>query len=168
MRFLLIALALACAAPAAAQTPAPTPELQRASRALAAIWRPLTAMDEASMQAACRGAVEEMAAVEAALPPVLTPESLARVRALRGLLIVPTDDPSISFFFPNAGMSWFTSGLGGIVVLSEAEGFIGVHDAGGRDIAFQIGRAGERPILRIRPPEGGDILTFVGCASTLE
>ena len=50
-----------------------------------------------------------------------------------------------------------------IAVLDEAQGLIGIRDAGGRDIAFQLGRAGERPVLRIRPPEG-TLLTFVGCA----
>jgi hypothetical protein len=117
------------------------------------------------VEAACAGALEEIQAVEAALPPVLTQQSLARVRALRGLLIVPTDDPQVAYFFPDASMTWFTSGMGAIAVIDEAEGFIGVRDAGGRDIAFQLGRGGEYALLRVRTPEG-QILNFVGCAPT--
>jgi hypothetical protein len=166
MRRALFALAcLACAWPAVAQTPSATPELARASRALAANWRPfLGEATPEAVESACSGAVEEIAAVEAALPPVLSPESLARVRGLRGLLIVPTGDtPAEAYFFPPPGLSWFASGLGGISVVSEAEGFIVVRDAAGRDIAFQLGRAGRQALLRIRDPEGA-ILSFVGCA----
>jgi hypothetical protein len=105
-----------------------------------------------------------MAAVEAALPPVLTAESLARVRSLRGLLIVPTGDaPGEAFFFPPPDLAWFASGMGRISVISEAEGFIAVRDAGGRDIALQLGRAGRTAMLRLRPPEGEPV-AFVGCA----
>jgi hypothetical protein len=59
-------------------------------------------------------------------------------------------------------MDWFTSGLGGYSVISEAEGFIGVRDAGGHEFAFQVGRAGGHPMLRIRKPDG-DMLTLAGC-----
>ena len=166
MRALLaLAACLVCAMPVAAQTPAATPELTRATRALAAIWRPVEgALTQDSVEMACAGAVEEMAAVEAALPPVLTPESLARVRALRGLLVVPTGDaPGEAFFFPPPNLSWFATGIGRISVISETEGFIAVRDAQGRDIALQLGRAGRTAMLRIRPPEG-DLVNFVGCA----
>jgi hypothetical protein len=105
-----------------------------------------------------------MAAIEAALPAVLTPESLARVRSLRGLLVVPVEDaPGQAYFFPPLELAWFRSGLGIISVLNEAEGFLAVRDAGGRDIAIQLGRAGRQALLRIRQPEG-PILHFVGCA----
>lgn len=165
MRTLLLALTLGLcvAAPAAAQTD--STQVARASRALSAIWRPVTGpLTEASIRDACEGAVEEIAAVEAAMPNVLTPQSTARVRAQRGLLIIPSgDDPSLAFFIPPAELSWFTSGLGAIAVLDEARGFIGVREAGGRDIGLQLGRAGQRAVLRIRPPEGA-LLTFVGCA----
>lgn len=146
---------------AAAQTPAP--DVARATRALSAIWRPMEGA--ASVDAACAGALQEMEAVEAALPPVLTQQSLARVRALRGLLIVPTDDPQVAYFFPDRSMDWFTSGMGAIAVINEAEGFVGVRDAAGRDIALQLGRGGEHALLRIRNPDG-QVLNFVGCAST--
>ena len=102
---------------------------------------------------------------EAALPPVVTQSSLARVRALRGLLIVPTDDPQVAYFFPDRSMAWFTSGMGAIAVINEAEGFIGVRDAAGRDIALQLGQGGEHALLRIRSPDG-QVLNFVGCAPT--
>jgi hypothetical protein len=147
--------------PAAAQTNGP--DVAAAARALSAMWRPMAGAT--SVEAACAGALEEIDAVEAALPPVLTQQSLARVRTLRGLLIVPTDDPQIAYFFPDPSMSWFTSGMGAIAVINEAEGFIGVRDAGGRDLAFQLGRGGEHALLRIRNPDG-QVLNFVGCAPT--
>lgn len=165
-RLLLIALFALCALPAAAQTPATAgPELERAAHALGAIWRPLPNASEGAAQSACQGAVEEMAAVESALPPILTPESLARVRALRGFLVVPTEDPHEAYFFPGSDLPWFTSGLGTITVISEAEGFIGVQDAAGLRIPLQLGRHGELAMLRIRSPDGA-ILDFVGCAAT--
>jgi len=161
LRPLLAVLVCLLPLPAAAQTPGP--EITRAARALSAMWRPIEGA--ATVEQACAGALEEIEAVEAALPPVVTQQSLARVRALRGLLIVPTEDHQVAYFFPDASMSWFTSGMGAIAVINEAEGFIGVRDAGGRDIAFQLGRGGEHALLRIRNP-GGQILNFVGCAPT--
>ena len=163
MRFLVLALACLFAAPAAAQD---TAQIQRASQALAAIWRPVAgAVTTASTEAACRGAIEEMSAIEASLPPVLTPDSLARVRGLRGMLVVPTgDDPAWAYFFPPSEVAWFRSGIGVIAVLDEGQGLIGVRDASGQNIALQLGRAGERAVLRVRPPQGGTPLTFVGCA----
>jgi hypothetical protein len=62
-------------------------------------------------------------------------------------------------------MSWFASGLGAVAMIDEGDGFIGVRDAAGTDIAFQYGQAGGRPMIRLQPP-GGEILTFVGCAAT--
>jgi hypothetical protein len=59
-------------------------------------------------------------------------------------------------------MTWFTSGLGGFSVINEAEGFIGVRDAAGQELALQVGRAGNHPMLRIRRPTG-EIVTFAGC-----
>jgi hypothetical protein len=163
MRALFLALACLIASPAAAQTD--NAQAARASAALAANWRPVsTPLTEASIRDACAGAVEEIAAVEAAMPPVITPASMARVRALHGLLIIPTgDDPALAFFIPPPELSWFTSGMGAIAVLDEAQGLIGVRDAGGRDIALQLGRAGQRPVLRIRQPQGA-FMTFVGCS----
>jgi hypothetical protein len=163
MRALAFALVCLFAVPAMAQTD--TAQAQRASHALSAIWRPVTGpLTEASIRDACAGAAEEIATVEAAIPNILTPQSTARVRAPRGLLIIPTrDDPAWAFFIPPAELSWFTSGLGAIAVLDEAQGIIGVRDAGGHNIGLQLGRAGQRAVLRIRPPEGA-LLTYVGCA----
>ncbi|MGH6949256.1 MAG: hypothetical protein ACREH4_00125, partial [Vitreimonas sp.] len=78
MRVLLFVLsAVLFAAPAAAQSD--NAQVARASQALSAIWRPVTGpLTEASIRAACEGAVEEIAAVEAAMPNVLTPQSTAR------------------------------------------------------------------------------------------
>lgn len=165
MRFLIFALACLAASTAAAQTPAPAGEVSRAVHALSAIWRPITGA--ASLEAACAGAREELDLVDSALPPVLTPESLARVRALNGLVVVPTgQDPATAFFFPDGRMTWFASGAGSITVINEAEGFLAVRDAEGHDIALQLGNAGGRPMLRVRPPSGGSPLTFVGCAAS--
>jgi hypothetical protein len=162
LRPLLALAVLLLPLPAAAQS-ATAPDVARAARALSAMWRPMTGAT--SVEQACSGAIEEIEAVEAALPPVLTQSSLARVRALRGLLIVPTDDPQVAYFFPDRSMAWFTSGMGAIAVINEAEGFIGVRDAAGRDVALQLGQGGEHALLRIRNPDG-QVLNFVGCAPT--
>ena len=169
MRFLVFALACLFATPFASGAAAQTaPELARANRALSAIWRPLSGpATSASLEAACAGAVEEMEAVEASLPPVLTAASLSRVRALHGLLIVPTgDDPASAFFFPSAMTPWFASGVGAISVINETEGFLAVRDAQGQDIAVQLGNAGGKPLMRLRIPGSNTIVTFVGCAAT--
>jgi hypothetical protein len=169
MRSFVFAIACLFALPfapgAAAQT---APEVVRANRALSAIWRPLSGpATVASLQAACAGAVEEMEAVEASLPPVLTAASLSRVRALHGLLIVPTgDDPASAYFFPSAMTPWFASGVGAISVINETEGFLAVRDAQGHDIAVQLGNAGGRPMMRLRAPGSNAIVTYVGCAAT--
>lgn len=165
LRALAVSLVCLVASTAAAQSNGASPELNRASRALSAVWRPISAAPTAeTVQTACAGAVEEMSAVEAALPPVLTPESLARVRSLHGLLIVPTgDNPAEAYFFPPVELAWFTSGLGAISVLNEGEGFLSLRDASGQTIAIQLGRSAGQPILRLRAPEGA-ILNFVGCA----
>ncbi len=166
LRAALLALACFAAAPAAAQTPpSEIEQAATASRALAMLWRPVTTLTPDQITRACNGAAEEIEAVEAAMPPVLTPESLANVRALWGLLVIPTDDPAISYFFPDTSLTWMTSGLGAIGVINETEGFIGVRDAGGRDIAIQIGLAGGRGVMRLRNPEN-QLLTFVACAPT--
>jgi hypothetical protein len=163
VRIILLTLVIVLSLPAAAQTPATTPNVAAATRALSAMWRPM--IGAASVEAACRGAAQEMEAVDAMLPPVLTAESLARVRAIRGLLIVPTDDPEVAYFFPDVSMEWFTPGLAAVAVVDEAQGILGIRDAGGRDIALQLGSGGGHPVLRIRNPEG-QVLNFVGCAPT--
>lgn len=164
MRRLAIILFCLAATPAFAQTPASTPELTRASQALGAIWRPVQGgLSAETIRTACTGAAQEMQALDAAMPDELNPESAARVRGLRGLHVVPiAGTPGAAYFFPPLGMDWFTSGLGGFSVINEAEGFIGVRDAGGHEFAFQLGRAGGHPMLRIRKPDG-DLLTLAGC-----
>lgn len=150
--------------PAAAQPAGVSTDAAAAIRALSAMWRPMAGAQ--SVEAACQGALEEMDAVDAALPPVLTQESLARVRALRGLLVVPTEDAGAAYFFPDRSMDWFTPGLATVETpAGQAEGFVHIRDAAGRDIAAQLGAGGGHPVLRIRAPEG-QILNFVGCAST--
>jgi hypothetical protein len=161
LRPLLALVVLILPLSAAAQTHAP--DVAQATRALSAMWRPMSGAT--TVEQACAGAIEEIEAVEAALPPVLTQDSLARVHALRGLLVVPTDDPQVAYFFPDRSMSWFASGMGAIAVINETEGFIGVRDAAGQDIAVQLGRGGQHALLRIRNPQG-QVLNFVGCAPT--
>jgi hypothetical protein len=165
-RTLALAVLFALAAPAAAQDLEPDAATARATRALSFMWRPLPALRAEAITAACQGAEEEIEAVEAALPPVLTAQSLARVRALHGLLIIPTDDPAAPFLFPDASLSWLASGVGGVAVANEAEGLLAIQDADARVVAVQLGTAGDMPILRFRDPSGA-LLNFVGCAATL-
>jgi hypothetical protein len=164
MRVALFALLCLVGWPAAAQTPAATPELTRATHAIGAMWRPIDgALSSESLRTACTGAEQEMQALDAAMPAELTDESAARVRGLRGLHIVPIGDtPGAAYFFPPLSMNWFSSGLGGFSVINEAEGFIGVRDAQDHEFAFQLGRAGTHPMLRIRRPTG-EIVTLAGC-----
>lgn len=166
MRSLIFVLACLLAAPATAQT-AP-PEVARASTALAAVWRPVTPpMTQASLTAACRGAREEMDAVESALPVELTTESLARVRTFHSLIIVPTaENPASVFVFGGPDLPWLPSGLGVVSVLSESEGFLALRDAQNHDVALQIGHAGDDRMLRVRTPETSTFTTFVGCTAT--
>lgn len=169
IRTLLFVFACCLAPPAFAQGQAPPPDPERAIRALAAVWRPIAAAELASpgaAEAACAGAIEEIAALEAMLPAELTPENLARVRALHGLVVIPAgDEPGTAFFFPPPGLPWFASGLGVIVVRDEAQGRLDLRDASGANIGLQLGHAGGRPVLRAWPAEG-TISVFVGCAPT--
>ncbi|MBX3429157.1 MAG: hypothetical protein KF779_06225 [Hyphomonadaceae bacterium] len=164
MKRALIALFCLAAWPAAAQTPAATPEITRATNALGAMWRPIEgAITGESISAACAGAEQEMQALDAAMPAELNDESAARVRGLRGLHIIPiAHTPGAAYFFPPLSMPWFNSGLGGFSVIDEANGLIGVRDASGQDLGFQLGRAGTHPMLRIRRPTG-EIVTLAGC-----
>jgi hypothetical protein len=164
MKRVLIALFCLAAWPAAAQTPAATPEITRATAALGAMWRPIEGpLTGESIQSACAGSEQEMRALDAAMPAELDDESAARVRGLRGLHIIPiSHTPGAAYFFPPLSMTWFHSGLGGFSVINEAEGFIGVRDATGQEFAFQIGRAGAHPMLRIRR-NSGEIVTLAGC-----
>lgn len=165
MRLLAAAAALVLfALPAAAQHPAASPELTRAADAIGAVWRPVDgALTAQSIAAACAGAEQEVRALDAAMPAELDAQSAARVRGIRGLHVIPlADTPGAAYFFPPLAMTWFTPGLGAYSVINEADGFIGVRDAGGQQLAFQVGRAGGRPVLRIRQPDG-PVLTLAGC-----
>lgn len=161
---LIAAAAWALAAAAYAQTP----DLARATQALAANWRPIAASDlgsAAALQSACAGAVEEIAAVDAMLPTQIDATGLARVRALRGLVVVPSGEPGSAFFFAPRELVWFSSGLGSITVLDEAQGRLALRDASGAAIRLQLGRVGGRSVLRVQPPQGA-IITMLGCAPT--
>lgn len=164
MKRILAALLCLAAWPAFAQTPTATPELTRASNALGAMWRPVEGpLTGDSIRAACAGAEQEMRALDAAMPSELTDESAARVRGLRGLHIIPiARTPGAAYFFPPLNMPWFNSGVGGFSVIDEANGLIGVRDAGGQELGFQRGLAGTQPMLRIRRPSG-EIVTLAGC-----
>lgn len=167
IRVLVLLSVFVLANTASAQTA--YPDLQRASRAVAAIWRPFDPAhaDTQALQAACAGWEQEMNGVDAALPADLTAEALAQIRAPHGLIIVPTEeDPSAAFIFANTQMTWLASGLGRISVLAPAQGYVGVQDAAGHPFTLQIGRQGQAPVMRMRTPEGG-LMTFVGCAPTL-
>ena len=50
-------------------------------------------------------------------------------------------------------------------MIEEREGFIGVRDAAGTDIAIQYGQAGGHAVIRVQQP-GAGLLSFVGCAPT--
>lgn len=167
IRAFVLAFVCLLALPAAAQTNA---QARRAVDAMSAMWRPVASNELNSLpalQTACAGALEEIAAIEAAMPPVISAESLSNVRALRGLLILPGEaqGPATAFFFPSADLPWFASGLGAVTVLSDADALIGIRDAAGHDISLQLGQVSGRPFLRVRSPEG-PILAFVGCAPT--
>jgi hypothetical protein len=118
------------------------------------------------MEAACTGAVDEMAALDASLPAELSPETLRPIRAPRGFIIVPTDDPGMAYIFPNAQLSAMTPGLAAIRVVSATLGRVDIVDAGGQTTQLQVGVAGGRPMMRVLR-EGGAPLVFVGCASSI-
>ncbi len=103
--------------------------------------------------------------MEAMLPTQIDAAGLARVRSLRGLVVVASGEADSAFFFPPRELSWLTSGMGTITVLNESEGRLALRDAGGAAISLQIGRVGGRPVLRVQPPHGA-LLTMVGCAPT--
>lgn len=159
MRMALLAILFMGVQTAAAQD---TP-LSRATAELTANWRPVTTLSSTAFDASCAGAQEELNAIDAALPRVLTQETLARVRALRGLAIVPADDvPGAVYVFAPPTLNWLTSGLATVHLLDESEGFIRLTDAAGLQVALQRGAAGGRPVLRLRAPDN-TILNFVGC-----
>ncbi len=174
MRTLLLALALAlgCALPASPQT-AVTPERQLAlaARQLAAIWRPLApgAMTGATLAAACQGAIEEMAALDLRLPDPMTAEALRDIRAEQGVVFVPTDEnPTFLFVFPDDTLlRGVASGLGAFTLDPSGAGRLILRDAAGHDSNLELGAAGRRALLRIRPRGSSDVQLYVACAPTL-
>jgi hypothetical protein len=155
MRALIIALLLAFTTAASAQN--------NPVAGLTANWRQVDAFTTVGFDAACTGAQAELDALDAALPRVLTPESLQRVRTLRGLVIISADDvPGGVYVFAPPALEWIASGLATVRTLDEREGFLRLTDAAGVDIALQRGAAGGRPVLRLRGPDNA-ILSFVGC-----
>ncbi len=172
MRFFVLALALTASLPAVAQVvPAPSTEAARVSLLLGAIWRPLATPDgrspQALMQAACEGALEEMAQLDLRLPEDLSPEALAPVRAARGLVIVPTEeDPANVFIFPDAELTAITSGLGQVRLDPAGAGRLVLRDAAGRESQVQLGSASGHRMMRLRPPGQTTATLFVGCPPT--
>lgn len=178
MRLAFAALFLSLAASAAAQTlppltgPAPTtavsPEISRASHALAAIWRPVTGpATEAGLAAACNGAVDDMRALDSAMPEELNAAALAGLHPAHGIVFVPAaDDASDVFIFPSADLTWFASGLGKLVTANEGTGEVALHDAQDHPILITIGHAAGHSMLRLTVPTGVPV-TYVGCAATV-
>lgn len=177
MRLILTALAVAIATSASAQTlpsltgPPPvttvSPDIAHASHALAAMWRPLTGpATEAGLATACAGAVEDMRALDSAMPDDLSADALARLHPAHGIVFVPAaDDPSDVFIFPSADLTWLGSGLGKLVTANEDTGEVTLHDAQQHPILITLGRAAGHSMLRLTVPTGSPV-TYVGCAAT--
>lgn len=178
MRLILAALAFSIAASAGAQTlpplagPAPSaaasPEIAAAAHALAAIWRPLTGpATEAGLTAACAGAVDDMRALDSAMPDELNAAALAALHPAHGIVFVPAaDDPSDIFIFPSADLTWLASGLGKLNAANEGTGEVALHDAQQHSIAITLGRAASHSMMRLTVPTGSPV-TYVGCAATV-
>lgn len=169
MRALIFAVLFATAAPAAAQTDA---DLTRASRMLAADWRPFQTPAhggsvEAGFSAACEGTLEEMTWLDGRLPETMTASALRAIRTQRGLILVPTEEnPATFFLFAAVDMQGLTSGLATIRVTNPALGHVDLIDAGGAQLALQLGTADGHALLRIFRTENEAPLLFVACAST--
>lgn len=178
MRIVVSALVLALATSAAAQTlpslsgPSPStpvaPEIAHASRALAAMWRPLTGpATEAGLTGACSGAVDDMAALDNAMPDDLSAAALASLHPAHGIVFVPAaDDPSDVFIFPSADLTWFASGLAKLVTANEGTGEVALHDAQDHPILITLGHAAGHSMMRLNVPTGAPV-TYVGCAATV-
>ena len=178
MRLVLAVLALSISTSATAQTlpslapPAPTttvsPDIARASHALAAVWRPLTgSATDAGLAAACSGAVEDMRALDNAMPDELSATTLATLHPAHGIVFVPAaEDPSDMFIFPSADLTWFASGLGKLVTANVGTGELSLNDAQGHAVLLTLGHAAGHAMMRLTVPTG-DPVTYVGCAATV-
>jgi hypothetical protein len=171
MRVLLIAALCFCAASAAARAD-PAEDLARASHMLAANWRPFQSAArggsaEAAFSAACAGVLDEMTWLDGRLPETMNPEALRTIRTPHGLVLIPTDEnPATFFLFAATDMQGLTSGLATIRVVNAALGHVDLADAGGTQLALQLGTAGRHALLRIFREENEAPLLFVACAST--
>jgi hypothetical protein len=169
MRALLAAIVLSCM-PASALADA-SEDLARASRMLAANWRPFQAparggAAEAAFSSACDGALAEMTWLDGRLPEDMTPAALGAIRTSRGLILIPTEEnPATFFLFASPEMQGLTSGLATIRVVNAAEGRLNLADVGGALVPLQLGEAGSRTMMRILR-ENQEPLLFVACAPT--
>lgn len=170
MRLPLLALlaALACAAPAKAEDTANAAEIARASQTLAAIWRPITATSQAALAAACAGATDDLAALDAAMPQELNNRTLAAVHVAHGLVFVPTsENPADTFVFADSSLPWVASGIAVIKSADEDTGEVTLEDAAGTGVHLQLGHVAGQVLMRLNTP-GGQSETFAGCAPTVE
>lgn len=168
-----LALLFAPALAASAQTPqAADDDLTRAWGVLAADWRPfdIDAADaSAAAASACEGALEEMQALDAAMPEDLSAAALSQIRAPHGLIIIPSDtDPHRAYIFPTADLSFMTSGPAAVAVTDAEDAVVSLTDASGRETQLQLGSVETLPVMRLQPPAAARPLYFVGCASTSE
>jgi hypothetical protein len=160
-----LALGLLSSSQAIGQTAS---EADRATAALAANWRAIALGEMGSptaISAACEGAIDEIAELDARLPETLTPLALAQVHPPRGLIFVRAATPDGVFAFVPANIHNFTSGLAQVTASNQVDGRIVLRDAAGAAVALQIGRVASRPVLRMPQPQGEE-LTLVGCAPT--
>ena len=170
VRFPTLALTLSLlAAPAAAQTP--DDDIGRASRLLAANWRPVSSTPgrdpQAAFAAACENAVEEMASLDAQIPEDLNAAALAALRPARGLIFVPAaDNPAAGFVFASVALPHIASGLAVLRVADAASGRVDLTDAAGATIELQLGVVGGKPVMRV-PGAAGAPALYVGCASSI-
>lgn len=171
MHALFTALVFLVAAPAAAHAD-PAEDLARASRMLAANWRPFQAPTnggsaEAALSRSCEGTLDEMTWLDGRLPEDMSPEALAAIRTPHGLILIPTEEnPATFFLFAAADMHGVTSGLATIRVANAALGHVDLADAGGTQLALQLGTASGHALLRVFREEDEEPVLFVACAST--
>jgi hypothetical protein len=117
------------------------------------MWRPLTgAATEAGLTAACSGAVEDMRALDRAMPDELSATSLAALHPAHGIVFVPAaDDPSDIFIFPSADLTWLASGLGKLITANEGSGEVALRDAQDHAVLITLGHVTGHSMLWAAP-----------------